>query len=246
MNPRLPELEWAAQSAAGELVQLQWVDTSLDPRHPPLTHDRGRFFALPYTAFLPPAMVEAAQQAQAQGQAPGIEVLMLLLARIEWLMATQNVLWTSLSPAPALLATLVETFGIEPAIHRHDPAVLARLVALLPAWFPYRGPAARAAQVLTCADHALPALRDERRPPELAQEVLVCHRVRWWKNRGEVKPVYKIEGGLLRFQPAEPLPLRREDVLWIWSGPLPPALPRLLPPWATLRLARPIEQKESR
>lgn len=253
---REPALEWSRRSAAEEVEDLSWVDADLDPDRPTFVqreqHGGERTFRhLPYTAFLPPPVAEAAQEAQRRGQATLHEALLLLYARIEWLMASRQYLWSPLSPMPKLLAHMAEAFGVGAELHRNRGDSLARLVAILPRWHPHRGTVAKALEVVEAldGDDAEPLLlahadEDGAAPdlPNLRDEVFRCREGDWWKRRGQEGAALhlRMEEGLLRFQPEEGpvFELQREDVLIDWDGenPLPKHLMRLLPAWAEFRL----------
>ncbi|MFH1466860.1 MAG: hypothetical protein ABIO70_20925 [Pseudomonadota bacterium] len=258
LAPRLPPLAWAHRSAAGSLEGLAWVDADPDPSLTPFRQVEGedgvrRFRHLPYAAYLPPAMAEAAETAARRGQPCLIQAAIMLMARPEWLVAARPWLWSPLSPVPGLLRFLVEAFGVDPALHTGDPAVLARLAALLPDWHPERGTVERAREVLACAEseeHQLSVAflqRDGPRPRAvpLADEIFACHDAAWWQRRdpGGARQELRVEGGLLRFQPREapPFELLQEDLLLSWrpGTPAPTHLPRLLPIWMNLRLVVP-------
>lgn len=255
---RVPALEWAHQASANELERLEWVDTRLDPELMAMRQSRSgpndlRFRHMPYLRHVPPVVVEAALEAQAEGRATGWEALVLLFARMEWTIRGRRYLWAPFSPIPRLLATLVETYGVEVGIHRNDPQRLARLTALLPVWHPHRGSVSRAREVLENCDAdkdlagAISADGDSggEAAPRLADEVFACHDATWWAHRstGEADPEYRITAGFLRFQAvdATAFALRREDVLIHWTPgrPLPHHAVRLLPAWMVVRLAAP-------
>jgi hypothetical protein len=255
---RTPGLEWAHQAAANELEGLAWVDTRLDPDLVPMRQSRAarqktQFRHQPYMRYLPPVVVEAALEAQAQGTVSGWEVLMMLFARMEWTIRGRRYLWAPYSPIPRLLATLVETYGVEVGIHQNDPERLGRLTALLPVWHPHRGSVSRARELLALCDAeedlagAISADGDSGGQPaaRLQDEVFACHDLAWWSHRatGEADSEYRISAGFLRFQPtdANAFALRREDVLIHWTPgrPLPHHAVRLLPAWMVVRLAAP-------
>lgn len=253
---REPALEWATRSGSGELEDLGWVAAEVSPELRPLRQfddesGRRRFRHYPYTLFLPPAVAQAAEQLQRAGHPTAWEGLVLLFARTEWTMASRDYLWTPSSPAPALLGSLVEAFGIEAALHRRDPDTLRRLTALLPSWHPTRGTVARARDVLESCElqHELESVTtlDESgripRSPKLDDEVFTCHVALWWQLRRQDRsaPEYRITDGYLRFQPADDAAkwvLRKEDVLLTWrpGGDVPKAALRLLPSWSVVRL----------
>lgn len=261
---RLPELEWSSRSAAGELQQLSWVDTTLRSESVELAQvelggGKTAFTSGGYLSRLPGPVLEAAQELQASGRVGGWEVLSLIFSRMEWMVASRRYLWSPSSPVPRLLGTLVQTFGVEANCHQYDPERLARLTALLPSWHPHRGTVARAREVLgTCgmSDQlkkvrtCRPAENKGRGLPRLSDEVFVCHEQKWWDNRhfGEAVPLYRIESGVVRFQPrdGDNFELRREDVLVAWNvgQPIPREAIRLLPAWTVVRLAAPTGRKK--
>ena len=256
---RVPALEWAHQASANELEQLKWVDTRLDPELIPMrqsrTSARGRMRvrAHPYLRGLPPIIVEAALASQATGRVSGWEALVLLFAKMEWTIRGRRYLWAPYSPVPRLLASMVETYGVEVGIHHNNPERLRRLTALLPVWHPHRGSVSRAREVLAACDSesylegAISADGDSggAPAPRLSDEVFTCHDATWWDHRatGEADPEYRIVGGYLRFQPSDvdAFALRREDVLIHWTPgrPLPHHAVRLLPAWMVVRLSAP-------
>jgi hypothetical protein len=260
---REPTLEWAYRSGSGLCVGLGWVDATIHPDFWPLrqldVEGRRQFRHYPYSHFLPRVLTESMMAAQADNRPTAWEAMLLVFARTEWLMASLEYLWTPFSPTPALLASLVETYGVEPAIHRRDPDYLRRLTALLPTWHPYRGTVARARDVLRCCDRedqlASAATLAESGPipssPGLAEEAFVCHVGSWWRLREQPKsrPEYRITGGVVRFQPVadeQKWVLRKEDVLIELKSDadLPRAALRLLPAWAAVRVVVPTTPKK--
>lgn len=257
---RLPALEWSHRAGAGELDGLEWVDALVDPSLTALGQasaqgDESRpslFRHVPYAAFLPPPAVRAAMAAQARGEVSGWEVMLLLYARVEWLLASRRYLWSPQTPVPALLSVLVETFGIGPTLHRNAPERLGRLAAMLPVWHAHRGTVAKAVEVLdTCGEArqlagvaTLATHGEAPTEPALQDEVFACHDAAWWSHRvrGGATPTYRVEAGLMRFQPKESADqryaLQREDVLVDWKpgGALPIDAVRLLPAWMSMRL----------
>ncbi|HMV65219.1 MAG TPA: hypothetical protein PKA64_00115 [Myxococcota bacterium] len=256
---RVPALEWCHRAGSGELGDLEWVDVRLDPelgaeRQVRLADGVLRFRQRALMRDLPGVVSDEAVSAQHGGEVTAWEGLALLLARAEWLVKGRGHLWAPFSPAPRLLATLVETFGVEAPIHRYQPERLARLAALLPTWHPHRGTLARAREVLSTADESaslanaasvdeLGGAEASRDLPRLRDEVLVCHSLGFWTHRAEpgAEPVYQISGGLVRFQPRSGphFALRREDLLFAWSSgsALPHHAVRLLPAWTVIRLS---------
>ena len=106
-----------------------------------VTESRGhrQYRHRPYGAYVPRTMRMSAQYAQENGEPTVLEGLLLLFAKMEWLIATRRYYWSPMSPVPQLLVTLVEAMGIDNEIHQNRPDVLARLVARLPTWNPTRG-----------------------------------------------------------------------------------------------------------
>jgi len=255
----VPTLDWSQRAAAGELEGLDWVDTDDSPGRPAFRQredgaGRRRFRHLPYTSFQPPPIRTAAREARRVGRSTAHEALLLVFARTEWQVAARDWLWTPLSSAPKLLASLAEAYGIDPDLHRHDPEVLPRLVALLPAWYPLRGTVERALVLLRVArspERGTPmaTLRDDGPEPDappLRDELFACRSARWWRRRGTAKarPAYQIVDGWLRFQPPEgqgAYGLQQEDVLIEWKPgrAVPRNLMRLLPVWSDFRLTVP-------
>lgn len=258
---RLPELEWSYQAGTGALKGVRWVDVSFSDGRPGLRQvsngsDEPRFRGRRHLGTLPHAVGAAALDAQRRGQPTAWEGLALLLGRVEWLVAARRHLWAPHSPVPSLLASLVEAYGVEPAVHAHEPSRLARLTALLPVWHPHRGTVARAREVLATCDQeqALAQALSSADPKKdltkaLRHEVFQCHASMWWRYRrsGHAVQHLRIDGGYLRFQPPKGVgwELRREDVLMNWDArqPLPRAALRLLPAWTCIRLTKPSERK---
>ncbi|MCB9765014.1 MAG: hypothetical protein H6739_34895 [Alphaproteobacteria bacterium] len=248
-------LEWAQRSAAGELSDLDWVETDLKPRRAPFEmvpdgDGPPRFRHMPYSRFLPEAMTEAMVDAQARGEVSAMEAVMMLTARPEWLILARPLLWSPLSPEPRLLAWLVERWGIEASMHRADPKRLSRIAARLPRWRPQRGNLASAIEMLwEGAGEAVTlsvAARDRDGPvprrPDVRDELFTCRSDAWWALRRQpgAAPQYRVSGGALRHQPLEGpvFELVQEDVLiGLADGArLSRHLIRLLPAWASVRL----------
>lgn len=252
-SARLPELEWAHRSAAGTLVGLDWVEPGLDREAPAtrvLPGEGGRRFrGANLAAQLPVPLADAILAATEAGETPLLDGVARVLAPAEWMILARTRLWTPVSPAPALLARLVEAYGIGVELHRGQPERLARLAARLPAWHPMRGRLECAIALLNGAlDEPLDTLCSqisldgmEPAAPPLADEVLSARSLDWWRARAEpgATPQYRIERGLLRFQSTGPrYGLLREDVLVAPTGDavVPGALLRLLPVWTSLRV----------
>lgn len=240
---RLPTLEWALRAGAAELEDLSWVDTAVVELERPFQEVDGddadgptKFRHVAYGGFLPPPMREAAAEAAADGRPTTLMAMLLMFARVEWTVAAREHLWTSASPVPNLLAALVEAYGIGPEIHRDDPVRLASLLAHVPRWYPERGNAQRALELLeTALDHR-PDVAFEA--PAKAPESFACHDAAWWADRGGEHGVLSITDGAARIAPAsrpEVLPEDVEVVPPAQDEPLPHALLRLLPAWSSLR-----------
>jgi len=246
LRPRTAALEWIRRSAAGDLSGMGWVSLDLDPAATPFSviPDEGegeRFRHVPYGAFLPPPMVEAAQEAREEGLATALEALLLLFARPEWLIHTRDRMWTPLSPTPELLARLAESYGVSAELHRGDPDKLARLAARLPSWHPHRGRPEAARALLEDAleepSEGVGTIEDG----ELASEAFTCRSADWWRRRtGGDPPQHRIVDNVLRFQPdtGRPFEVIQEDipVRWTPGTPFPRAILRLLPAWQSVRL----------
>jgi hypothetical protein len=267
LRPRLAHHAWARRAAARELDGLEWVDARIDADGPlfreTCTEDGSATFAhLPYAAFLPPPMVRAAMQAQAQGRATLLEALHLLFARVEWRAATRHLVWSPLSPTPEVLAVLVEAFGVEPALHGDRPEALARIASLLPSWRPFRGSVTHARALLEAATGVGIEVRGgaERpqaaptREPDLEEqtedeptedvpfrvppaEIFACRSSDWLAARGSDTPTtLRIDGGFLTIDGLAQN--RAEDAFVALSDAPRAARPfaRLLPPWCTIRV----------
>ncbi|MFT6816231.1 MAG: hypothetical protein ACJATT_000027 [Myxococcota bacterium] len=254
---RTPDLEWAHRAANGEMEGLSWVAAEIHPDFKAwrqFEQDGERKFRhRSYSYWQPPSLVEASMDAQRAGVPTAWEALLVVFARTEWMMKTREYLWTPHSPQPLLLGTLVESFGIDASLHQRSPDILRRLTALLPTWHPYRGTVPRAREVLELCgmgDQLRNATTEQEsgkipKKVDLEGEVMACHVDQWWSLRRQAESASQltIQGGLLRFQPADDAQkwvLRREDVLVEWSpgGSLPREALRLLPAWSVVRLAR--------
>lgn len=253
-------LQWAVDSAQGKVDGLKWVDTEIVPHHRSFSmraENGGRQYRhRPYGAYLPKTMLQAAQYAQQQGEPTVLEGVLLLFAKMEWLVTTRRYYWSPMSPVPKLLASLVEAMGIDNEIHRNRPDVLARLTARLPTWNPSRGTVQGAKNLLveTVGDPfpirvaQMPKDKPIPMDPDIQGEVFACHDTDWWERRvqrqpGIAEPVLKmnlrLDSGFLQFQTSEePMPLHHEDVLvgWKISDRFPTNLLRLLPAWISIRV----------
>ena len=243
--------------AQGKTTGLDWVDAEIVPDIVPLqwmlklktVNVRHR----PY-CILPKTMMMAVRHAQ--GSEPTVlEGLLLLFAKMEWLVATRRY-WSPMSPVPKLLASLVEAMGIDNEIHRNRSDVLARLVARLPTWNPSRGTVQGAKDLIveTVGDpfpiRVAQMPKDKPIPidPEIQGEAFACRDVSWWERRVNRSPEgvvqntpmnLRIDSGFLQFQtPETPMPLHHEDVLvgWKISDKFPTNLLRLLPAWISIRV----------
>ena len=234
-------LQWAVDSAQGKTTGLDWVDAEIVPRHRSFTvnpkgnTDERQYRHRPYAAYLPKTMMMAARHAQQQGEPTVLEGLLLLFAKMEWLVATRRYYWSPMSPVPKLLASLVEAMGIDNEIHRNRSDVLARLVARLPTWNPSRGTVQGAKDLLveTVGDpfpiRVAQMPKDKPIPidPEIQGEAFACRDVSWWERRVNRSPDgtiqntpmdLRIDSGFLQFQtPETPMHLHHEDVLVGWK-----------------------------
>lgn len=255
-------LQWSVDSAQGKTDGLDWVDAEIVPRHRSFTMNKNgnvgsrQYRHRPYAAYLPKTMMMAARHAQQQGEPTVLEGLLLLFAKMEWLVATRRYYWSPMSPVPKLLSSLVEAMGIDNEIHRNRPDVLARLAARLPTWNPSRGTVQGAKDLLVeTVGEAFPVRvaqmpKDKPIPidPEITGEVFACHDVSWWERRVNRPPEgmpqntpmnLRIDSGFVQFQTSEdPMPLHHEDVLvgWKISDKFPTNLLRLLPAWISIRV----------
>jgi hypothetical protein len=248
---RTAAVEWARRSAAGELDGLAWADGAVagpDASFAITVGEDGeeRFFHVALASLLPPAMAEAAAAASEAGRPTALEALQLLLARPQWLVRTRRLWWTPRSPAPGLLAPLVEAYGIPAEVHRDDPARLARIAARVARWWARRGELPPALELLReAADgdaRALEAWSGAAPAEGLDDEVLACHDLSWWAERkpaaAALHPV--IRDGLVRFQPpgGTAWEVLREDVVLTVhpDAPFDPSLLRMLPVWLSVRV----------
>jgi len=254
-------LQWAVDAAEGKAEGLSWVDTEISPRHRSFTVSEDQsgerqYRHRPYGAYLPKTMMMAARHAQEQGEPTVLEGLLLLFAKMEWLVATRRYYWSPMSPVPKLLASLVEAMGIDNEIHRNRPAVLSRLAARLPTWNPSRGTVQGAKDLLveTVGDpfpiRVAQLPKDQPIPidPDIQGEIFACHDLDWWERRVSRTPEgnaqnapmeLRIGDGFLQYQtPEEPMRLHHEDVLvgWKLSDKFPTNLLRLLPAWISIRV----------
>ena len=251
--PRVPELAWSHASAGGELVGLEWVDIDVAAAHEPHVLVEGedgsvRLRHVPYARFMPPPMVEAIRAVQETGGASVLHGVMLIFARLEWFIAARARVWTTATPGPWILETLVEAHGIGHDVHRSDPVALARVADLLPQWHPVRGTAEQALRVLEAAQIdagvAVGGLQGEGvQILSRSAEVLALHDEEWWADRlhdpAASPPTLRLQAGTLTQVDAQGrFGLRREDVVLPWKleDPAPPAAwCRLLPSWTSVR-----------
>ena len=120
LKVRIAQLDWSLLSSTDQLNDLKWVDSHIQFSHQPFIEKDHLFAHRPYGYFLPPAMVEAAQKAQAYGEPTVLEGLLLLNAKVEWLIETRKYLWSPLSPVPKLLDSLADAFGISCELHQNE------------------------------------------------------------------------------------------------------------------------------
>lgn len=245
---RIAPLEWALRSGRGEATALDWVDTALLARGRAFTvvgeAEAPAFRHVPYGAFLPRPMLEAAQEARERGEPTLLEALLLLFARVEWLVTARRWLFTTSSPVPPLLVGLVEAYGIPRELHRAEPAVLATLLPRLPGWYPHRGDPERALALLEPALGEPLPVEVARHVGEEVDEAFACHAASWWRERGDGHGALAIRDGVAVLVPTG---ATRSDVPLRWRVPTAPDAPgggarfpgellRLLPVWATVRL----------
>ena len=247
MNLRTEPLEWARRASADGLPGLGWVEGDLsgpDMSAVPAPDGELRFRGPHPRGLIPGPMLDAAIEAQQAGELPLAEVIMALLARPAWLTACRELLWSPLSPTPALLEERVEAAGISVELHRHDPDRLACLTARLPAWQPGRGTVTAALGLLERALGEEVRCRvlagDQASASELDAELVSARSGAWWAARlaSNARAVWRVEQGFLRATGLSGCRAPREDVFVILSRGqgLPTGLLRLLPAGITLRL----------
>lgn len=234
LEARTAALEWALRAARGDLDGVDWVDSTLRTHGEPFAivrdGDAVRFRHLGFTDTLPGPMVDAAIDAQQRGEPTALEAITQLMARAQWLTSARRFLWTAHSPMPGLLSALVESYGIDVELHGNDPDTLANLLVHLPRWFPRRGEASRAVELLdTALDRGVSA-----RVGSAAQVAFTCQGASWWARHSRPSTLV-IEGGFLRMDPVDD----PEDVVlgWVPTERFPHELLRLLPASASVRLA---------
>jgi hypothetical protein len=233
LEARAAALEWALQMARGELSGTDWVDarlTDLPPYRVTRDEGRARFRHLSLTDGLPSPMVDAAVDAQNDGEFTALEGLTRLFARVQWLTSARRFVWTPSSPVPHLLAALVEAYGVDAELHRHDPESLAKLLVHLPRWFPRRGQPGPAVELLAVA-------LDDRVPVRVGgtgPAAFTCQSASWWAERRQPTALTLV-GGIVRMQAVND----PEDTVlgWVPGDRFPHELLRLLPAFASVRLA---------
>lgn len=244
MSPelRFAVLEWARRHAAGELAGMGWIDGTILADGPPFTVERDgdavTFRHVPYGRFLPGPMVEAAQDVQAQGDVPALEALLLLFARIEWLVAGREHLFTPYGPVPALLASLVEAYGVDAEIHGFDGDTLSRALAVLPTWHPHRGDPERAGWLLEEALGVPHGVDLDQAPRAEMTEAFACRSAAWYAHHGTPSGDLVVRDDLVWAEHATPATGGPEDILvgWVPGRRVPHQLLRLLPAWGSIRL----------
>lgn len=237
MLAREPVLEWLHRLCGGKIVGHDWADPTIEdhPAFRVLADDSFQHVA--YARVLPPALVRASRLAQRSGQATLLEALTLLFAPSEWRVVARGYAYTPLGAEVAPLAMWLEASGIGPEIHAYDRDRLATLLAQLPTWFPTRGtlPSAARIEALSGAEGWLP----DAGPQALTDEVFVAWPRHEWQQRASgALPEFRIEGGFLKFQGAEPaIEAPGGDVVIAWHpGWSPGSSFRLLAPWLVPRL----------
>lgn len=255
-------VQWSCDSAQGKADNLSWVDSEIYEQSTSFRakqeHAKIVYRHRPYGAYLPRTMKRASMEAQQRGEPTVLEGILLLFAKMEWLVATRKYYWSPMSPVPKLLANLVESMGIDMELHRNRPEVLSRLVARIPTWTPSRGTVQGAKDLLVETIGEVVPLRTAQVPkdksipmdPDIKKEVFICHDADWWERRLALQPRtedksqtglanMKISSGFLQFQNVnDPMPLHHEDVLvgWKLSDKFPTNLLRLLPSWISIRV----------
>lgn len=234
LEARTAIYEWALRAGREELGD-DWVDAELRPEGRPFAVVRDeaglRFRHLPLADDLPGPMVEAAEAAQEAGEPTALESLHRILARAGWLTSSRALFWTPYSPVPALLAQLVESYGIDAELHERDPDALAKLLVHLPSWFIRRGQLQPALDLLEAAlDNAVPARVDPPGPTTFA-----CRSAAEWHRIGTPGTPTIQDGWVVATTPEAP---RDGDVAlgWVPADRFPHELLRLLPAWSTARV----------
>ena len=231
---------------------------------------------------LPEAMVAAIADAQTRGEPLTLDGIHYLFARLERMLVSRRFWWSPVGPEPSLLEFLAAAYGVPEELHLRDPDRLSRLAAWLEQWQPGRGQIDRAIQLYEAVTGqnlpegwlhwnqtglkrlppagqpvAPPAGASRAPVPDLQNEILVCHGEIWWEARGADTfiPAYRIEGGMVCFQPpqttdsarAELLPLSAEDVaVALRPGAAPAAvMMRLIPAWMSVRPCNPVSSPVS-
>ena len=249
LHARIAALEWATDTANGDIKDLDWVDADLDPELEGFAFEHkkdGKVFRhRPLGYFLPSIMSRTAYASQKNGDPTVLEALMYIYAKIEWLMATRKYYWSPFSPVSELLVLLAEVYGVGKEIHQNDPQALSRLIARLPAWHKNSGTAQKAKELLVDIIGRELSIKASQSPSqeEVSREVLVSHEWQWWKHRSKSssKSKMQIRSGFLCFQSQkkeEQFDLVKEDVLITWKEEVgfPKDFLRLLPIWASVRI----------
>ena len=241
---RFAVLEWACRQAAGQLDGLHWVDGTVHnqgelPFQIVRRGDQVLFRHRDYGQWLPAPMVRAAKQAQTHGVPTALEGVIALFARAEWLIAAREHYWAAYGPVPALLAALVEAYGIPPELHRGDREHLARLVAHLPTWYPHRGDPVRGKQLMERAFDKPLRVQVNQRDTGALRETFTCRSAKWHARRVHRPQALHIHRGMVQVRHTAPT-VTPEDVVMTWSPgiPFPHELLRLLPAWVSVRLHR--------
>lgn len=243
---RVAQLDWALLSNESKTNDLSWIDGTIKKSHRPFISQNDKYSHRPYGYFLPTAMVDAAIVAQSYQEPTVLEGLLLINAKVEWLIETRKYLWTPMSPVPKLLTVLADAFGIGPELHNNKPDVLSRLAAVLPKWYPHRGGVDRARFLIEKTIGTPLKIKTEDKNETklpLIDEAFTCRSVDWWRQRsraGSQPTQIRIESGIVLFQPdaGESYPALKEDTVveWCIGDNFPIELTRLLPPWGSVRL----------
>ncbi|MCA9568285.1 MAG: hypothetical protein KC656_10595 [Myxococcales bacterium] len=232
LEARIAVVEWALRAGRGELPGLDWVDATLRPEGEPFAivrDDEGvRFRHLPIGDDLPGPLVEAAEEADADGQPTALDAVQRIVARAQWLTSSRALTFTPWSPVPGLLAALVETYGVDAELHDRDLDALAKLLVHLPRWHARRGDAAAGIELLRAAlGSEVPVQLGAAGP-----RAFTCQSSSWWADRPAPEGPLRIDGGVVCTEH----PVRDVVLGWIPADRFPHELLRLLPSWASPRL----------
>ena len=232
LEARTAVLEWSIQHGAGEHTGVEWADPLVTPTGEPFRITRSpsgpQFRHLSISEDLPTPLVQAAADAQASGYPTALEGLTLLFAPAQWLTSTLSLCWTPFSATPGLLSSLVEAYGIDAELHDRDPAALKKLLVYLPRWFERRGQIEPAINLLRAAlDADVPV-----RIHPSSEVAFTCQSTAWWAERAPHSTLTVRDRVVQSEAPGDDLGLG-----WMPTDRFPHELLRLLPTWASPRLA---------